>query len=120
MAGERNNRKPYNGDKTWTIEYSSVVGTQITQIEGSSTEIVYIRTTSVDWQIHQHFSDTLPKILTTIKMGNTGKLANIWAKPEQANSDIPSLLKKLNELKEAGIITEAEFQQKKQKLLNQI
>jgi hypothetical protein len=120
MIGERNDRKAYSGDKTWTIDYPSVVGAQITQVEGSSTEIVYIKTTSVDWQIHQHFSDTLPEMLTAIKMGSAGKLASIWAKPEAKNSDIPSLLKKLSELKEAGVITEAEFQQKKQQLLNQM
>ena len=120
MIGERNRREAYNGDKTWTIDYPSVVGAQITQVEGSDTEIVYIRTTSVDWNIHQHFSDALPEILTAIKMGKNDKLASIWAKPETKNSDVPNLLKKLNELKEAGIITEAEFQQKKQQLLNQM
>jgi len=120
MLGERNDRKAYSGNKTWTVDYPSVTGIQITQVEGSSTEILYIKTTSVDWQIHQHFRDTLPEMLATIKMGTAGRLASIWNKSESKNSDIAELLKKLNELKEAGIITEAEFQQKKQQLLKQM
>lgn len=121
LQGERNDRNPYKGDNTWGIDYPSIVGAQITQVEGSSEEVVYIKTTSVDWHIYQHFTDTLQEILTILKMGKSSKLANVWSKKETtSDSDVPSLLKKLSELKEAGIITESEFQQKKQKLLNQI
>lgn len=120
VLDQRNDRKAYKGDRTWTIDYPSVVGAQITQIEDDSTEIVFIKTTTIDWHIQALTSDNLQEILTAIKMGTAGKLASIWAIPETQNSDVPSLLKKLHELKEAGIITEVEFQQKKLQLLNRL
>lgn len=109
LAGERDDRKPYRGDKTWAIDYPSILGAQVTQTERSLGEFVYIRTTTVDWQIYEHFIETLSEMLTVTKMGMSQKLANIWTKAEQKNSDVPVLLQKLNDLKEAGIITEAEF-----------
>ena len=125
MVGERNDRKPYKGDNTWTINYPSVVGAQITQVEGNSNEIVYMKTTTVDWQIEEHFAGELPSILTGINMGISGKLAQIWVSKQsntdgQSSPEVIELLEKLGELKSAGIITETEFEQKKQELLSRI
>jgi hypothetical protein len=118
LQGQMNDREPYKGDKTWAIEYPSLVGAQITQSDGS--DVIFLKTTTLDWYIHEHFIDTLPNILNAIKMGYSGKLASIWVKPAANKAEALDLLEKLNVLRTTGIITEAEFEQKKRKLLDQI
>ncbi|MBK8417446.1 SHOCT domain-containing protein [Candidatus Villigracilis saccharophilus] len=111
LQGEMNDRNPCVGDKIWSIDYPSINGAQITPLDGEYKEILLLMTTTVDWQIHEHFKETLPEMLETIKLGRAGKLTAIWSKPNAA-----SLLKSLTELKNAGIISEADFEKKKQQL----
>lgn len=76
VSGKVNDKEAYKGDNTWTVDYSSILGAQITKPESKSNEIIYIKTASVDWQIHDH-SELLGEMLTIIKMGMNGKFSNI-------------------------------------------
>lgn len=46
--------------------------------------------------------------------------ANIMVQPEEVKTDVPGVISKLADLRTQGIITEAEFQQKKTELLSKI
>jgi hypothetical protein len=76
IFGKGNDREAYPGDKTWAVDYPSVLGAQITKPEGKGAEIIYIQTASVDWKIYDD-QDLLAEMLTIIKMGLNGKLSRI-------------------------------------------
>ena len=78
IFGKVSDRDAYPGDKTWVVDYPSVLGSQITKHagKGKGREIIYIRTASVDWQIYDD-PDLLAEMLTIIKMGINGKLSRI-------------------------------------------
>ena len=96
MAGKRDKRKPYQGDKTWRIEYAAVSGADIVKDKEGVSDVVFIKTAAVDWQIHEHFTDTLTEILGTIKMGHAEKLVSIWQESQNDHSQIFDLLERLN------------------------
>ena len=106
-------------DRVWAIPYQSVSGAQTIE------SYIDLRTPAKAWEIHALFRASLPIILTGINMGMAGKLTGIWS-PPQADASAPSsagvldLLKRLSELKEAGIITEVEFEGKKRELLSRL
>jgi hypothetical protein len=76
VFGKGNDREAYQGDKTWAVDYPSVLGAQITKPGGKGAEIVYIKTESIDWKIYDE-PDFLAEMLTIIKMGVNGKLSRI-------------------------------------------
>ena len=53
-------------------------------------------------------------------MGKNGEQSQQQVKQVEASNDVIETLKKLNELKNDGIITEEEFQQKKSQLLKKL
>ena len=66
-------------------------------------------------------SDQREKLATGLEMARSGALVEIWSHPpsEQASDSdaVVGLLKQLKELLDAGVLTEAEFQEKKAQLL---
>lgn len=128
MTGEADERQPLNSDKTWAISYGSMLGAEIA--EGSErTERLFVRTAVELYHIVSHFDDTLVKMATGMNMGISGKLEAIWSEPatdSQAtqakvlSSEIIETLKKLGDLKDAGVLTDAEFELKKKDLLSRL
>jgi hypothetical protein len=76
ISGKVNEREPYQGDKTWEVDYPSVLAAQITKPEGKGREILSIETALVDWQIHDD-SNLLAEMLTIVKMGVNRKFPKI-------------------------------------------
>ena len=68
ISGKGNVREPYQGDKTWAVDYPSVLAAQFTKPERKGRELLSIETASVDWHIHDE-PDLLAEMLTIIKMG---------------------------------------------------
>lgn len=120
MLGEKKHQNPWDGDADWVISYEEILGAQIAKVDEHGDKVVHIKTELNDWYVHEHFENSLQHILTIIKLGLSGKLVQIWNKQDQKETDIPSLLKKLGELRDAGVITDVEFVKKKQELLNQL
>ena len=114
-------RKPFRGDNTWVLKYSSLIGVLTGQEASGRIENLLIKTSMVVWKIYAHFTGTQKEIETIIHMGIEGKLSEFWKKPKgQKESDVFSTIKKLKELLDAGIITNSEFEQKKTELLRKI
>lgn len=106
-------------DKSWSIPYKTVAGAQITG------EIIKLVTAAMTWEIYEHFTGDLQVIIAGINAGLSGKFAFSprGSKPHSgimARDDLIKLLKQLSELKEQGIISESEFEQKKKELLARI
>jgi hypothetical protein len=67
------------------------------------------------------------RILTGIAMGRQGKFQHLWdapavsrpAAPTMSQAEVIAALEKLAGLKEKGILTDAEYQEQKKKLLAQ-
>lgn len=76
ISGKVNEREPYQGDKTWEVDYPSVLAAQITKPEGKGREILSFETALVDWQIHDD-PDLLAEMLTIVKMGVNRKFPKI-------------------------------------------
>jgi hypothetical protein len=76
ISGKVNDREAFQGDKTWAVDYPSILGAQITKPEGKGREIISIKTASVDWKIYDD-PDLLAEMLTIIKMGVNGKFSRI-------------------------------------------
>lgn len=103
-------------DRIWMLPYQSITDAQQVQ------NFIKLLTPAQTWEIYEHFSNHLPVILTGVRMCISGKLVGICA-PERPSvqassaSETLELLRKLGELKETGIITEEEYEEKKKKLL---
>ncbi len=76
ISGKVSEREPHQGDKTWAVDYPSVLAAQITKPEGKGREILSIETASVDWQIHDE-PDFLAEMLKIIKMGIDRKFSRM-------------------------------------------
>lgn len=102
-------------DKSWSIPYSTVAGAQIT--DGA----IKLVTAAMTWEIYEQFTGHLTVIMAGINAGLSGKFVHNPNPKSRANTttkeDVISLLKQLDELKAQGIISEAEFEQKKKELL---
>ena len=110
-------------DTSWTIPYGSVTGVQRTE------HAVQLATAKENWEIGPVFSNHYACILTAINMGRAGKLAHIWDPPKPqiaapsatpAAAETLQLLAQLGDLRDKGILTEEELQEKKRKLLDGI
>ena len=122
MAGERDDRKRYTGTKIWEILYSDILGVQIVTNEDQR-DVIALHTVPMNYQIEHHFRGSLQYMLAGIRMGMKGRLKNLGTNTtpnDQPSQDAIELLKKLNDLKLAGIISEEEFQQKKKAILAQV
>jgi len=127
MGGESDERRPIKEDKIWIIPYSTILAAEIGQDDERS-EVLFIRTTLELWHIYDHFNGTLEMMNQAVTMGTSGKLAAIWTSPTTHQSQSPKapsaeileMLKKLGELKDAGVLTESEFEQKKKDLLSRL
>lgn len=125
LANKEDKKRPSNEDKNWSVPHQSILGAQITDDEYGQS-VINLVTTAMVWEIHDHFTDTLPIMLTGINMCLSGKLAQtgVQQQPDTNNSqsseEVLDLLNKLGELKSSGIITDIEFEQKKQQLLKRL
>lgn len=114
-------RKPFRGDNTWALKYSSVIGALPGQESGGRKEYLLIKTSMIAWKIYAHFTGTQNEMETITHMGIERKLSKIWTSPNnQKESDVFSTIKKLKKLLDEGIITNSEFEQKKTELLRKI
>jgi hypothetical protein len=127
-AGEWDNRRPLKEDRIRSIGYNNILGAGIGD-DRENTPALFITTYNELWQVYQHFTGTLRAMEVGINMGIAGHLAAIWNPPNQQYTQNPAtnipaetleLLKKLADLKNAGILTEAEFEQKKKDLLSRM
>ncbi len=108
-------------DKSWVIPYSMVNGVLITE-DAFGPDAIRLVTTAMTWEICQHFEDSLASIFAGINVDMSGKFINkssMRGSQENTTSEenVISLLKKLGVLKTQGIISEADFEQKKRELL---
>jgi len=111
-------------DRTWTVPYSSITDAQ--RVEDD----IHLATPAETWQLQPIYTDSHSTILTAITMGRAGKLATIWDEPaaprpqiEPASSspeETVKLLEQIADLKEKGIITQQEFEEKKKDLLSRL
>ena len=76
ISGRVNEQEPYPADKTWTVDYPSVLAAQITKPESKGREIISVETASADWQIYDD-PNLLAEMLTIIKMGVNRKFTRI-------------------------------------------
>jgi hypothetical protein len=119
-------RKATKEDKIRAAHYNAILGAEITDDE-DRIESLFIRTANEQWRIYDHFTGHLEKMSSAVNMGISGKLSQIWqpkqTQPMTANilatssQQITELLKKLGELRDAGVITKEEFELKKRELL---
>jgi len=121
MGGVVDKRAPLKEDKVRDTPYKLILAAQITE-DKQANDILVIRTANVTWEISQHFTGTLQEMLTGIRMGISGQLTQIWnpakaSVAKQPSVDVTDLLKKLGELRDTGILTNVEFEQKKKELL---
>ncbi len=114
------------GDVGWKIPFSSV--SSVKTSKELSQDIISIVAPQLSCKILPHFSKGFQEILMSIQMGMSGKTSQIAssmskASPEQSepaqtsNPDVFQVLKQLAELKDKGVITEVEFENKKKELL---
>lgn len=109
-------------DRSWTIPNQTILGAQIED------GFINLVTTAMKWKVYNHFTSDLNEMCTALNMAMLGKLQLPAAKlpvkeqkpaaekkPEKA--EVLELLKKLGELRDAGVLSEAEFDKKKQELL---
>lgn len=105
-------------DKTWTFPLSSISACELqTRISARAVEL---KTDYGKFDILEVFRDHLEVIHTALHLARGSKLDAIWDQWESTSSAIvdanEELLKKLEDLRAAGIITQAEFDEKKAKL----
>lgn len=103
-------------DRLWTLSYQTVNDSQ-----ESDGKIVLV-TPAITWEIMPLNAGAIPFILAGLSMGASHKWDEIRGtghsvKSSRGGSDVFELLQKLSGLREAGIISEEEFKQKKRELL---
>ncbi len=120
IMGERDDRTPSRKDYNWTIPYDSIVSSQEVQPkdEMSSMEL---RTHATMWNFY-----TLDeaKFLAAINLVKSGKLFPSKPQPSQPvatqTNDHAARLKKLADLLESGLISQADYQAKKTEILSSV
>jgi hypothetical protein len=127
IGGMMDQRRLLREDKTRTLPYDTIRSSDITRDDDLYRDMIQIRTAAETIRIYSHFSDTLEEMATGIKMGMSGKLARIWQAPTngknidlQTSHDIPELLRMLAALRDAGILSREEFDDKSKKLLSRL
>ena len=109
-------------DRTWVMPYGSILGAQ------TEDEIMVLTTASDSWLVSPIFEGHETRILTGIEMGKAGKLEHLWDPPNKPEpvpaapdrAEVLKLLAQLGELKASGVLSEAEFEEQKKKLLAQL
>lgn len=108
-------------NKYWVIPNQSITGAQVEQ------DHINLVTPAMKWKIYNHFSHHLQLICVALNMAMLGKYQNqksedgsTRAPIEENKDDIFDSIKKLGELKAAGIISEADFEKKKDELLSRL
>lgn len=96
-------------DKTWTVPHRSISTAEIRPRYG--VQALNLATKYGCFELLHVFSGDLPIILTALNMAVSGELTKIWTSPTtNRNSE---LLAKLEELRQAGVITQSEFETKR-------
>jgi len=102
-------------DNILTIPYRTELDVQEVGI------VIELFTPILTWMIHPLNPNSKPFILTGIRMGLLGKYDNLGPVPsnltKQPSEEVLDLIKKLGDLKLAGIISNEDFEQKKKELL---
>ncbi len=121
---------PETTDQSWTVPWQSIAAVQPSTDTRRGANFITIVSGPI-WEIYEHFEDD-KDILVALNMGKAGRLARIWSGDDEAGAhhtsapaapaqaDIFDALKKLDELRKAGIVTDAEFEAKKQELLKRL
>ena len=111
--------KVEKSDKQWGIAYRSI---SIQRTDDG----VRLNTASDQWELQPLWAHEA-HMMTIAQMGQRGALKNIWEPPApvsqpsapatQSSTEVMKLLEQLAALRERGLVTEQEFQQKKSELL---
>lgn len=110
-------------DQLWSITNQDVKGTQIKTDDSLKKDFILLRTDDTNWDLNPFFSDEKERLFTAFNMARMGKFNNIWPDKEittASSSEIMELIKKLSELRNQNVITEAEFENKKKDLLSRL
>lgn len=113
MAGERNRRERYENSETWDIPFTNLLGVQIKNTD-SKTRIIALATHTMEWQIECNFKNTVDLTYAAIRMGMENKFAPYETITNQTTEQ---LLKELDSLKAASLLTKEEYEAKKSKLM---
>jgi hypothetical protein len=76
IFGKVNEKEAYPGDRTWAVNYASIVEAQITKLKRRGRELLDIQTASVEWQIYDEPA-LLEEMLAITKMGLEGKFSRL-------------------------------------------
>ena len=102
-------------DKIWKLAHTTLTG--IT----NDKYWIYLNTKGINFEIFTEFSDEQDLMSNALSMCMNGAFAGPPALPSvqpiSASEDVMKLLQQLGDLKTQGILTEAEFEQKKKELL---
>lgn len=119
MAGERDNRRPVRKDLEEVIPLSTIIGAKMASGDIRTTPHIYTRASSI--QVYPHFGDADELILTGIHMFMAGTKSPSSDTGNTSKSDeLVKLLKQLQELRAAGVLSEEEFSAKKEDLLSRL
>ena len=124
--------RPETSDQSWRIPWRSIMGAQPSTDSARSKTYIQILS-GPNWEVYAMFTGDFNEMLTVLNMGISGRLANIWEEQPAATSrvaqssgsasigdDIFEKLKKLDELRKVGIVSDAEFEEKKKELLSRL
>lgn len=124
LASSVDHRKAELQDRVWVIPNHTISGAQIVD------NYIALVTPAMQWEVYLA-DEELPWVITLINMSMSGRLAEIWtlqpegteqhASPASTTAEeAMDLLRQLGELKTSGLLSEAEFEEKKKELLGRI
>ena len=106
------------GDHVWRI-----ANHEISKVHCSEVDILDFESAVVNCRMTSH-ANTFNHVLAGLRMAMKGSLAALWEEEPTAGTagkaETLQLLEKLGALRSAGIVTEAEFEEKKAKLIAQL
>lgn len=125
LAQEMDLTEKSERDQYWTVPNETVLGTQVIE-NYYKRNVVSLVTLPMTWEILPAFSNGMDEVLAAINLARSGRLATAGRKSnaDQAtptiSAEATNLLRKLAELTDAGVLTEAEFVAKKREILSRL
>lgn len=117
MVGDRENRKALQKDGFWTIPLKSILDAQVVS-SNEGPDYITLATNSTNWNLY--VGDKITLTLTAINMARFNQLQGQVAKPnvrDEVDNELRAKLQHLKELLDDGLITQADFDAKKQEIL---
>lgn len=119
-AANQNLMKPIDSDTFPTFSYHSI--SQVDLISKYGQKVASIQTLKGSMELATIFRDHIYEIIAAIQLGKLGNfdLTTTKSAPLQNSQNYEELLKQLSNLRTAGIISEKEYEEKKQAILNRM